>query len=48
MDKLFKIGQAAKALGVSPSTLRRWKRNGKINLFANGNANIVAQSIIVI
>ena len=30
MDKLFKIGQAAKALGVSPSTLRRWKRNGKI------------------
>ena len=30
MDKLFKIGQAAKALGVSPSTLRRWERNGKI------------------
>src|SRR5688572_30194274 len=30
MDKLFKIGQAAKALGVSPSTLRRWEREGKI------------------
>ena len=30
MDKLFKIGQAAKALGVSPSTLRRWERDGKI------------------
>jgi putative resolvase len=31
MDKLFKIGQAAKALGVSPSTLRRWEREGKIS-----------------
>ena len=30
MDKLFKICQAAKALGVSPSTLRRWEREGKI------------------
>lgn len=30
MDKLFKIGQAAKALGVSPSTLRRWEKDGKI------------------
>jgi putative resolvase len=30
MDKLFKIGPAAKALGVSPSTLRRWEKEGKI------------------
>lgn len=30
MDKLFKIGEAAKALGVSPSTLRRWEREGKM------------------
>lgn len=30
MDKLYRIGQAAKILGVSPSTLRRWEREGKL------------------
>jgi len=30
MDKLYRIGQAAQLLGVSPSTLRRWEREGKI------------------
>jgi len=30
MDKLYRIGQAAHLLGVSPSTLRRWERNGRI------------------
>jgi excisionase family DNA binding protein len=30
MDKLYRIGQAARLLGVSTSTLRRWEREGKI------------------
>lgn len=30
MDKLYRIGPAAQLLGVSPSTLRRWERAGKI------------------
>jgi len=30
MDKLHRIGQAARILGVSTSTLRRWEREGKI------------------
>jgi putative resolvase len=30
MDRLFRIGQAAKLSGVSTSTLRRWEREGKL------------------
>ena len=30
MDKLYNIGEAAKYLGVSFSTLRRWKIGGKL------------------
>lgn len=30
MTKFFSIGQAADILGVSPQTLRRWERDGKI------------------
>lgn len=30
MDKLYRIGQAARLLGVSTSTLRRWEREGKL------------------
>ena len=30
MDRLITIGQAAKALGVSITTLRRWEAEGKL------------------
>jgi putative resolvase len=30
MDKLYRIGQAARLLGVSTSTLRRWEKEGKL------------------
>jgi len=30
MDKLYSIGEAAKYLGVSVSTLRRWEIDGKL------------------
>jgi putative resolvase len=30
MNKFFSIQEAAKALGISPQTLRRWERNNKI------------------
>jgi len=30
MDKLYRLGEAAKILGVSVSTLRRWDREGRI------------------
>ena len=30
MDKLYSIGEAAKYLGVSVSTLRRWENSGKL------------------
>lgn len=30
MDKLYRVGQAAKLLGVSTSTLRRWEREKKL------------------
>ena len=32
MDRYLKIGPAAKALGVSVGTLRRWEREGKISV----------------
>ena len=32
MEKLYRLGEAAKILGVSVSTLRRWDMEGRIRL----------------
>ncbi len=39
MDRLIAIGQAAKLLGVSISTLRRWEQEGKITLIHTKNGH---------
>lgn len=36
MDDLIRIGAAAQALGVSPDTLRRWERDGRITFERHG------------
>jgi len=36
MSKLLRIGEAAKILGVSTSTLRRWERKGKLKAYRIG------------
>ena len=33
VDANLTLGQAASAIGVSPDTLRRWDRDGKLNTF---------------
>ena len=38
MDKIIGIREAAKLLGIDPSTLRRWETEGKIKSFrTHGN-----------
>jgi molybdopterin-binding protein len=47
MSKTFTMGEAAKALGVSVDTLRRWDRAGKITTSRDGrNQRLVTQSEI--
>ena len=36
MDRLLRIGEASKILGVSISTLRRWEKEGKIKPYRIG------------
>ncbi len=36
MDKLLRISEASKVLGVSTSTLRRWEREWKIKSYRVG------------
>ncbi|MGC8853277.1 MAG: IS607 family transposase, partial [Hydrogenobacter sp.] len=36
MNKLLRISEASKVLGVSTSTLRRWEREGKIKPYRVG------------
>lgn len=37
MEDLIRIGAAAQALGVSPDTLRRWEREGRIAFERHGS-----------
>ena len=42
MDEAIQIGVAAKALGVSVDTLRRWERDGRIEFQRRGNRRVLA------
>jgi molybdopterin-binding protein len=47
MSKTFTMGEAAKALGVSVDTLRRWDRAGKLSTSRDGrNQRLVTQGEI--
>ncbi len=39
MSDYIKIGQAAKLLGVSPSTLRNWEKENKIAVYRHSISN---------
>lgn len=41
-DGWVRIGTAAKALGVSPDTLRRWERAGRISFERRGSQRVMA------
>ena len=45
MERMLPVGDAARALGVSVDTLRRWERDGRIRMQRDGaNRRMVDQS----
>jgi molybdopterin-binding protein len=42
VDEGIRIGVAAQALGVSVDTLRRWERDGRIEVQRRGNRRVLA------
>lgn len=47
MEKLYRIGEAAKFLGVSTSTLRRWDREGKLKPIRLGRDRLYPESLLL-
>jgi len=46
MDRLLRIGEASKVLGVSITTLRRWEKEGKIKPYRIGKERNKLKKVI--
>jgi molybdopterin-binding protein len=44
MEALLRIGEVAKAVGVSVDTLRRWETNGRVSFVRRGNQRLLRAS----
>lgn len=44
MDELLRIGEVAKAVGVSVETLRRWEAEGRVAFVRQGNQRMLPAS----
>ncbi|HEX3907454.1 MAG TPA: TOBE domain-containing protein [Mycobacteriales bacterium] len=44
MDDLLRIGEVAKAVGVSIDTLRRWEADGRVSFVRQGNQRMLPAS----
>lgn len=44
MDDLLRIGEVAKAVGVSIDTLRRWEADGRVRFVRQGNQRMLPAS----
>src|SRR5919206_4606666 len=42
MEDVLRIGAAATALGVSPDTLRRWERDGRVTFERRGSTRYIS------
>lgn len=42
MSEFLRIGEVAKAVGVSVDTLRRWEADGRVEFARNGNQRVLA------
>ncbi len=47
MERMYRIGDAAKILGVSVSTLRRWDKEGKVKSIRIGRDRLYPKSLLL-
>jgi len=47
MERMYRIGDAARILGVSPSTLRRWDKEGKLKPIRIGRDRLYPESALL-